>query len=461
MSTFVRLFLFTLCALAVTNPVFSYDAPPEIFEATEYTTLRDNFGDSQSYDINVPFVNEQGEEDSVSMKRIDLVGDEYTRGLAHGALLAKEIVEFVKVKLPIYYASFVEDLDVSGLPRFLQLKIKKFGLKVPGIFDELLAWVYEQEEQYMPQVLIDEMNGIADGLCMSLGKNCDPDVWRAQIKHVNMLPELIRMACTAYGAWGQASSGTDDGSLIQTRALDFGDGPFSNYTVITVHRNVDMRSFVMVGFPGFVGAVTGIAQDGIGISEKVWMTNDKKSIQSGSYDGEPDVFVLRDILQYAASREEAEAYVQSVNRTWAIFIGVGDFTTQKFDIIGYKQSEAVPYDDVTMPDVTEQPPMDSLVYVDKHPQPSNDGPNGTLPSALKDFYGDISASNSRTILQYHQTGDVHIAIYDYAANEMLVSIGRVNQQGKYMPEGGTDDSLWKAYNRPYLRFHLEDLWESH
>ena len=40
-----------------------------------------------------------------------------------------------------------------------------------------------------------------------------------------------------------------------------------------------MRPFAMVSWPGFVGAVTGIAQNGVGISEKVWMTNDKKNIQ--------------------------------------------------------------------------------------------------------------------------------------------------------------------------------------
>ncbi len=43
-----------------------------------------------------------------------------------------------------------------------------------------------------------------------------------------MLPELIRMACTAYGAWGNATGGK---GLTQVRALDFGGGPFANYTV--------------------------------------------------------------------------------------------------------------------------------------------------------------------------------------------------------------------------------------
>ena len=439
---------------------YSYDAPPEIFDSSEYTKLIGKHGESKKYKIVVPFTGPDGTSDEVAMKKVDLVGDEYTRGVAHGVMLAEEIAEFIKIKLPVFYAEMVEDLDVSGLPTFLQIKIKKFGLKAPGIMDEALSWVYQNEEEYMPPRLIDEMNGIADGICMKLGGNCDVSAWLEEIRRANMLPELIRMACTAYGAWGKASGGSDTAGLVQTRALDFGGGPFANYTVIAVHHNEGMRSFAMVSWPGFVGAVTGIAQNGVGISEKVWMTNDKKNIQKGSYDGIPDVFVLRDILQNSENRQDAEAYVLSINRTWAIFIGVGDFYSQKFDIIGYKQSDATVYDEETMPTVTGQPPMESLVYVDKHPQPSNDGANGTLPTALGDFYGDISTSNSRTILQYHGTGDVHIAIYDYVANEMLVSIGRINRKGEYKPEGGEDDSAWKAYNRPYLRFSLDKLWYS-
>jgi hypothetical protein len=239
-----------------------------------------------------------------------------------------------------------------------------------------------------------------------------------------------------------------------------------------------MRSFAMVGFPGFVGAVTGIAEDGVGISEKVWMV-DGEGLQPGNFNGEPDVFVLRDILQYASTRAEAEAYVNSVNRTWAIFIGVGDFATQKFDIIGYKEDSAAVYTDASMPAVTEQPYIDSVCYVDKHPQPSWDEPaNGQyLPTALTDFYGaqtspyfcrcsfstfldliathnfvlgNINAETSRQILQYHETGDVHIAVYDFGAKEMHVSIGRIDSDGNYVAF---------AYERPYVRFVLDDLWK--
>jgi hypothetical protein len=38
---------------------------------------------------------------------------------------------------------------------------------------------------------------------------------------------------------------------------------------------------------------------------------------------------------------------------------------------------------------------------------------------------------------------------------MYVSIGRINAKGDYGADGG---SSWKAYNRPYLRFNLNDLW---
>jgi len=144
----------------------------------------------------------------------------------------------------------------------------------------------------------------------------------------------------------------------------------------------------------------------------------------------------------------------------AIFVGVGDFSSQRFDMIGYKQSSLDVYNDISMPTVTGQPYIDSTCYVDKHPQPSGDGPSGTLPTALKDFVGKINPENSRTIVQYHQTGDVHIAVYDYGQREMHVSIGRINHNGLYGPElePESEQNEWKAYNRPYVNFNLDDLW---
>jgi len=224
-----------------------------------------------------------------------------------------------------------------------------------------------------------------------------------------------------------------------------------------VYRNEGERAFASVSFPGMVGVITGVAQDGIGISEKVWMTYDTPSLQPGSYDGEPDVFVLRDILQQSKTRLEAETYMQNAKRTWAIWVGVGDFTTQVMDLVGYKQDSALVYTDETMPTMTGQPYIEDVVYADKHPQPSGEGPEGTLPTALTDFWGNISLDTARTIIQHHQSGDQHIAMYDYGDSQMLLSVGRINEDGDYGPVGG-DLSSWKAYNRPWLQFDLNNLW---
>lgn len=437
-----------------------YQTPPQILDPATGTNWVDTVLDSRKAMIDIPFVDATGGDDNVHCYRLDLVGSIHDRGFAQGALMAKEIVEFVNVKLNEYYISMVMDIELNldGLPDALQKMFQviktKGALKAPAVFNEALEWVYNNEEKYMPQDLIDEMDAIGEGICSALGPNCDVEEMKMMVKRVNMLPELIRMACTAFGAWGPASA---TGKLVQVRALDFGSGPFGNYTVLQVHRPTDARAFASVSFPGMVGVVTGVSQDGVGLSEKVWMTYDKRSLQPGSYEGEPDVFVMRDVLEHSKNRVEAEAYLEAASRTWAIWLGVGDFESQVMDIVGYKQDSSIPYTDVTMPANTEMPYMENLVYVDKHPQPSHDGVNGTLPTALGDFYGDMSVENARVVVQYHETGDAHIAMYDYGANRLLFSIGRINEDGEYGPVGG-DLKSWKAYTRPYLSYDLDDLW---
>lgn len=310
-------------AVALAN---EYQTPPQILDPSAGTTWVQTVSNSRKALIDIPFVDESGNADNVHCYRLDLVGDVQERGFAHGALMAKEIVEFVDVKLNKYYMDMVLniDLNLDGLPEPIQklfevIKVKG-AILAPQVFNAALDWVYGNEEKFMPQTLIDEMNAIGEGICSTFREKCVVEDMQAMVKRVNMLPELIRMACTAFGAWGPAS---ETGKLIQVRALDFGSGPFGNYTVLQVQRPTGARAFASVSFPGMVGVVTGVAQDGIGISEKVWMTYDKYSLKPGSYDGEPDVFVLRDILENSKTRVEAEAYVQAASRTWGIFIGLG------------------------------------------------------------------------------------------------------------------------------------------
>lgn len=217
-------------------------------------------------------------------------------------------MEFQGPQLDKYFMQMVLDIDISSYPEPLQAILRVIQAKgakaAPAAFRKAMAWVWNTERPFIPQYIVDEINGMGEGLCASVKhKDCDAKEWAQTIAELNMLPELIRMACTAYGAWGKA---TPNQELIQMRALDFGGGPFANYTIAAVYRDAaptdDSNAFVSITFPGFAGVITGVSERGIGVSEKVWMTYDTPSLQPGSYQGEADIFVLRDILQKAKNK---------------------------------------------------------------------------------------------------------------------------------------------------------------
>ena len=217
-------------------------------------------------------------------------------------------------------------------------------------------------------------------------------------------------------------------------------------------------AFASLGFPGLVGVVTGISEEGIGLSEKVWeVYNTTTGVQPGAYDGEADVLVMRDVLELAPNRSTAEAYMRAdPSRTWAVFLGVGDYATQNLDIVGYRDADLHAYTPETMPAVTGMPEMSELVYVDKHPQPSA---GSNLPDLLQEYYGSLNFTNTRDINAQHETGDLHIAVYDFGSDSvaptMMLSVGRIDEKGNY----GEDNTMWKACFRPYLQYTLSDLWQ--
>lgn len=451
------LFIFALVFCAIVQ-IQGFQNPPPTYEAKDYTTWYGTSGNSRVGSISIP----AGDSDTINLYRLDLVGDAYTRGFDHGALLYREIQEFTGPKLDVYLADMILDINLSGLPPQIVDKAlaaqKALGAAAPKIFREAMSWVWDNEEEFVPQYIKDELDGIADGVCSKLIGRCNATDWALTLKQLNMLPELIRMACTMFGAYGEAVP-VGSNTLVQLRALDFGGGPFANYTVVQVHRDPNsFQEFVSISFPGFAGVITGIASKGIGISEKVWMDYSKGfSTAPGSYKGEADVLVLRRILEFAKNRNDAEAMLSASNRTWGMWVGIGDYDTMVFETNVYKQAQNIPYNDDTVSSQTGQPPMKNLVYVDKHPQPSGDGPFGSLPTVLKAYYGNITLDSAKIITQYHGSGDLHIAIYDYAKQIMDISVGRVNSDGNYGPEG-VGGSVWEAHNRPYIRFNLPDLW---
>lgn len=137
--------------------------------------------------------------------------------------------------------------------------------------------------------------------------------------------------------------------------------------------------------------------------------------------------------------------VQSVKRTCSIFVGVGS-PAENFNIIEYSYENATVYTDNNFETSNPQhPQLSSVVYVDKHKQPSHSPCLGTL---LQDLYRGISAETLfRNVTSQHQTGDTHLAIYDFARMMMYVSNASPWINGTAVP----------AYNRALVALDMTSL----
>lgn len=259
-----------------------------------------------------------------------------------------------------------------------------------------------------------------------------------------MLPELIQMQCSMMGAWGGA---TDDSHLVQLRTLDFGTGPFANNSVLVVHHPSGPApfSFATLSFPAFLGVVSGFSEH-ISFSQKVDdVTGGPRP--KGTYKGQAVAMVIRDILQFSTSKEEAVQIAQNAKRTWSVWMGVGDYISDKFFAIFYDEAAASPYDDQTLPLLTNQTSFKDVAYIDKHPQPS---PHVLMPQLVKQYYGTMNATMvAQNFPRLMQSGDVHVLVYDFGGKKALISTGTTNSTGEY---------IRLACNSPFLSFDMDKLW---
>ena len=390
---------------------------------------------------------------SIKVDIVHVYGGSKEMGYAQGLLMANTLNVFMTEALPEYYRSLADQLPLKDLPEWLQDRIRNAtAAELPKIFDDALEYVFLKEEKYLIESKsqpLEEIKGIAEGMCDS-GKiaNCSVSKLYKIIRNSNMLPELIRMTCSMMGVWGESRGGS--GGLTQLRTLDFGGGPFANYSTLIVYHPVDGNSFVNVGFPGIVGAVTGMSTE-VSLSEKVWETYDTPSIQPGHYDGLPVVGVIREMLQFANSKEEAFEIASSHTRTWAVFLGVGDRKSQQFRAIASREKDLKWYSPSNITEITHFQPVPEVVFIDKHRQPSHD--NYTMPNLVKEYKGNMTGSVvAQNIPRQEKSGDVHIAVYDWNTMELFVSFGVVDSTGSY----GPNDEGFACF-QPFLRFNFSDL----
>lgn len=369
-----------------------------------------------------------------AMRVVHLWGNAYESGVAAGKLLSAELKVFLP-RVMTYFQSQAGDAFPKDTPRWVLDLIEKYG--VPFALD----WTYDMTKSYTPAHFEDELRGWSDGSGIDL----------TMFRRLNMIPELIKASCSMVGAWGPAVAHAGESStLYQLRALDWDtEGPFNDFPVVMVyHADGTMpkggHSFATLGWIGFVGALTGYSSANVGICEKYW------GGYNGTYAeaGYPFPYVLRDILQFDKNNAEAYSRIEKATRTCAIFVGLGDSTTNQFRAVEYSHDVTNIFSDKTFPEYPAHPRREGLVYVDKHFQPSNDP---CLANVLEQRYGELDAKALIYAASMHKTGDNHAAIYDFARNLMYVSSASTASLLPAVP-------VIPAYNRQFLKLDLNALW---
>ena len=130
------------------------------------------------------------------------------------------------------------------------------------------------------------------------------------------------------------------------------------------------NTYASFTFPGFIGAITGISSAGVALSQKAWVNVDTDKA-TRSRIGYPTGFLLRDILQYSQTKEDAIERAFSVRRTNAIFLGVGDKSSMAFEEWKYAHNELIIYNDKNFTSYDTHPAMDGVLFTTKGLQPQD------------------------------------------------------------------------------------------
>ena len=155
----------------------------------------------------------------------------------------------------------------------------------------------------VPARFIKEMHGLAKGA----------DVPAAKVIAANLIPELFH--CSGFALLKEA---TATGKLYHGRVLDYGvDWKLQDHAVLIIQEPEGQIPFVNVSYAGFIGSVTGMNAEQIGIGEM-------GGRGEGKWQGIPMSFLVRMVLEQAKSLDQAISVFQDNPRTCEYYYVISD-----------------------------------------------------------------------------------------------------------------------------------------
>ena len=138
----------------------------------------------------------------------------------------------------------------------------------------------------------------------------------------NTYPDVSKSAGCSSLIVGRARSAT--GGPLFGRNLDYPTlGLLHEYSLLTVYRPKGKKAFASVGFPGLIGCLSGMNEDGLALAvHEVRRTKDASARLDPA--GTPYTLAFRRILEECSTVEEAEKLLRSMKRTTMLNLGVCD-----------------------------------------------------------------------------------------------------------------------------------------
>jgi hypothetical protein len=343
-------------------------------------------------------------------------GTPYEMGYEHGRLLAEQV------------RGTIQDVQV-GAYKFLPKEFRTSKListrDEDAIINELLDRAWKMMARYAPTEDLEEMAGLAAGSGIPL------DV----IHRMHAIPDVGETSCSGLVAKGTATS---DGHVYQLRILDYGANfNLQRRPLITVYRPTtdNANVHVTIGWVGFVGSISGVNEKGVALSEMGFgVPPGGKTIA-----GTPMPFLLKNVLRYANSAEDAAAIIRAARRTNSYVYFLGDKRNEPIGMIASAQRCLTYHANETETLEVEGKPMPQFRdvvygghYEDKQAQ------------LVRDMEGKIDVSTIQELArQIAMKSNLQTVIYDLTADRIWVA----NRKDKI-----------RAADRPYVEFSLADAW---
>lgn len=179
--------------------------------------------------------------------------------------------------------------------------------------DEQLRHTRELIEVYLRDLGLDA--DFLDALEASAKSVVPPDYFEellALAKTVNVAPKQILASNLYYDAlklvWGCTAFAVEtEAGPIHARNLDWGtENRLLNVTtLVTRFTNAPAGDFLTVGWPGFVGALSGVAPGRFAVTLNAVLSDDAPAVAT------PVVFLLRQVLETAVTFDEAVGRLRS------------------------------------------------------------------------------------------------------------------------------------------------------